>query len=143
MILLPVAGTTYRYILRGTDTQGTMFSATVTITIPQVHELTYLNVLDNNTASNFTTTGASSGLYQNNQITLRTPIYTGDRYVMYAQPATEPDITAVQSYGFNVFGTFTKNANAVTIGGVQYDVWVTARSLLAQAYSGQPWIFMR
>jgi len=129
------AGETVVFQLSGVNTQSGTFSRSYTIRARQPHELVYINHQSSSSANAFSTVDANSYDFSSTQ-TVVVPTFTGQEYVAIAQPATEPDFTQLIIGGLDQLGTFTKTDNAVQIGGVNYDVYLSNSTLLGNIVSG-------
>ena len=97
--------------------------APATPVTPTPGALRYLAISPDNMfdASEFTDalTGVSSQFR-----TLRVPAYANvERFLGFAVPDAEPDITDITTGGFDVFMAFERISGTITIQGVDYKVW--------------------
>ena len=146
--LAAVAGTSYTYRLFGTDTQNPAetFESEFTITIPVDQDYVYLNNQATGGmagAQAFSTNGATRAIFSSDPQRIVSPAAANNAYLAYAQRATDPDLTEIRISNFNQIGAFTKYPNAVMIGGVQYDVWLSDNLLLADAINTEPIEFVK
>ena len=57
---------------------------------------------------------------------LTLPTWTGNRYIVIAQPADQPDLTRISLAGLgNSISDFTKSAATVSIDSIDYEYWVS------------------
>ena len=65
------------------------------------------------------------------------PAYDGSKHVLLARLASEADITSVKRSDdlsqTNQIGAFTKHGSAVSVGGTDYNVWVSNQALTQSA----------
>ena len=72
---------------------------------------------------------------------LTLPTFSQNRYVAFAVPNTEGDITGITQKGtaLNQVGGFTRQSGTVTVSGTAYKVWVS-NGVWFPALSGTTWI---
>ena len=152
------AGQTYQFRLTGIDTQGNAITPSIlsiTVASARPQDNVYLNYQDVSDitgttaaarAAQFSTTGATTAVFSAQPQTLNVPTITDANstgYVMYAQRNSDPNVTNISISGLNSTGNFERVPNAVTIGGVQYDVWISTNVLRGTIVSGNAITFTK
>ena len=116
----------------GSGVTATESSGVVTVTVegggttPPVSSHTrYSAVSEDSTfiGSEFTDANTGSSSTTN---TLVLPAFTSNRYLAFAIPANQPDLTRIEQVGsgFNQISAFTKLDAAISIAGSNHNVWV-------------------
>lgn len=88
-------------------------------------------------AADFTASGTSAS---STTSTIAVPAYTDNRYLAFAVPDDQPDLTDIREEGsaFNSFSFFERVAGTITIGGSAHKVWRSTNVLFPD--SAQNWV---
>lgn len=117
-------------------TIGSNIERTFTVSAAANSQLLYWGVfLPDVTAGQFSTSGASHAHVAQNQ-TIQIPQFADSRRLMIAQPNLSPDITSIIIDNVNQIGAFTQTDSAITVDGVNYDVWRSNQTLDGTIVSG-------
>ena len=115
---------TYSFEYRVTDGAASVASQDVAIHVATAG-MRYTAVVENGVGvTEAVLTGGRS--FPVTQGALMLPNWVGQRKLVIAQPAALPDLTSIvlSSFG-NSISAFTKEPNALDVGGVDYSVWVS------------------
>ena len=119
----PTATGVFSVVYTVTDNDSVQAQRTFTITI-QYAGRRYISTKANTTITASNLEGGND--YPTLTQELGLPTWTGNRYIIIAQPSAMPDLTFISLGGFgNSLDDFTKSASTVTINGVTYEAWVS------------------
>ena len=104
------------------DSIGTQVEQTFTINIQPLGARYVAVAEDRDISATEITSGNSFGVAEQS---LTLPAWLGNRYIVIAQPATQPDLTSISLAGLgNSFSDFEKQSYTRDVNGASYEIWV-------------------
>ena len=87
--------------------------------------------------ANFNPSANERAILQPSGETFTLPTFSGDAFLVIAQPAIASALTAIEIGGVNQIAAFTLTEDAFTFDSQLYDAWVSTNELVGSAVSGQ------
>ena len=108
---------------RASDSDGGSVEQQFVISITPAGSRYLAVVADKTSITAQMVTAGSSAAAQSTQLTL--PVWSGNRYIVLAQPAAFPPLTLISLGLGNSISAFARAVGGVTIDGDSYDLWVS------------------
>lgn len=133
------AGQSVTFTLSGVATTaagGTSFSRSITISARAATDYIYRFWQAGDTLTAYAPNNADRVAYANPQTIAFPASSSRSQHFVYMQRMTDPDPTVFNIGGLNQLGGYPKQANTVTVNGVEYEIWISEFPLDAAALAG-------
>lgn len=131
------AGEDVIFQLSGTDTQAGNFFSNFTVRALTDDEYLYFGTQISSNAGDFVFSNEERQQLTTGNTQVILPTFSGSEFIVFSQPATSTDFSEIIVDSVNQIGAFIKNANAVIINSINFDVWISNRAQLSSRLSNE------
>lgn len=139
------AGESVTFTIRATSalSGNPTIERSFTVTAVEAQDYLYLATEDDSDPATTVIASATQVGYTPGDQVVTIPTFAGNKYLKILQRATDPEVTQILIGGINQFGAFTKTDDAITVGGVLFDAYVSTNLLVGSVVSGQQMTLVR